>query len=389
MRKAVTSWLVPLVLCACAPAALASDQCELPDGMSSFVRPTSRVEEFRIALTPPDYASAEAVRRHFLLSTAWAAALEAEIAARSQGSCDATIRPSLFPDLRASLVGYRSAKGQSDYYDAVCVPLLQEVAGTWKPDESTAASALAKVSSAAARWGKGSALASRSYPFPSMDSMLRLALARIYDSKSVMHALTSLDAAAAHQTLAAGSLAEWIARQQSGQQNVAGLSICPTGPARLPYYKKRVAAFPLSATASAPTVAIAHAEFGKDLPAAFRHLMVIGDERPSKAKSMVGYAFSPYAVALEEKYCNRRHSTVVSGGPGQTRTITAEIKCQFATILGYDDWMVVFCDAKDCASAREAEAFMNLIAADPDMRAAKQSETDIKSRGPYRVSVIP
>jgi hypothetical protein len=387
-RTAAKAWLVLIVAWASALGSSAADECELPDLTGGSVLETSQFDEFRITLNPPDYGNADAVRRHFIFLSTWGNTLQSELAARSQNACDLKIDPNIFPDLHAFLVGSRSAKGQNDFLEAVCVPLLREIVHNWTPDETAVAKAVVDLTRRG-KWAKGSALSSRSYPFEFAEIVLRLALAGIYDEKSVMHALISVDTAS-YQMLPVGSFLEWIGQQQSGQPAVARLSLCRNASARtrtgltLPVYKKRIPVFPPSTTAPAGNLTIAYGEAGKDLPAAFQHVVIIGDDRPPAATPSISYSMSPYARAVDKKYCGRRYMLDLGDNPTRPMLISASIKCQFATILAYDDWMLLSCE--DCGSARAAEAFAKLVINDPDLRAIKSSETDMKSKGPYLVS---
>jgi hypothetical protein len=93
---------------------------------------------------------------------------------------------------------------------------------------------------------------------------------------------------------------------------------------------------------------------------------------------------APYAMAVQKKYCDQRHTFDIGDNPARPLFITASIKCQFATILNFDYWILVFCE--DCRTARAAEAFAKLVVNDADLRAVKSSETDMRSKGPYPVS---
>jgi hypothetical protein len=59
-RAAARAWLVLIVVWANAPASSAADECELPNAAGGWVLPTSRFEEFRITLNPPDYGNPDA-----------------------------------------------------------------------------------------------------------------------------------------------------------------------------------------------------------------------------------------------------------------------------------------------------------------------------------------
>jgi hypothetical protein len=378
-RKSTLLSVVLIVVWANALTSSAADECELPDPTGSFVMNTSRFDEFRIALTAPDYGSANAVQRHFILSSIWSKALATEVAVRTQGACDLRVDPSVFPDLRAFLVGYRSTKGQDDFFGTTCVPLLQEVVQSWTPDQAAWEKAIADMTVSRNRI-KAFPLSARNHQYAFTESLLRSGLARIYDEKSVMHALLSVDRGS-YGTVATDSLVEWLRQQRSGRLGVTHLSLCPipSPRPRLPLHKRRSTAFPPSATAREGAITIPHAEAAKDLPTALQHVVIIGDARPPVATALVTYSMSPYARAVDEKYCNRRH--LLDLGDGAT---SVAIKCQFATLLQFDDWMLVFCE--NCANARAAEAFAKLVVNDPELRAVKRAESDMKSKGPYLVS---
>jgi len=377
-RKSILLSVALIVVSANALTSSAADDCELPNPTGSFVRDTSRFDEFRITLEAPDYANADAVRRHFVFSSIWGKALATEFTARSQGACDVQIDSGVFPDLRAFLVGYRSARGQNDFFEAVCVPLLREIVQSWTPDQAALERAIVDLT-ARRKWADALPLSARNYKYEFADEVLRSALARIYGEKSVMQALVSVDTGS-YRTVAAGSLVEWIGQKRNGRLGVTSLSLCPSPStsARLPLYKKkRTGVFPPSATAPEGAIAL---QRGKDLPTAFEHAVVIGDDRPTAAKLVLGYSMSPYARAVDQKYCNRKH--VLDLGDGATSSVS--IKCQFATLLQFDDWMLVFCD--NCGSGKAAEAFAKLVTNDPELRAFKGAETDTRSRGPYLIS---
>jgi len=67
--------------------------------------------------------------------------------------------------------------------------------------------------------------------------------------------------------------------------------------------------------------------------------------------------------------------------------MVASVKCQHSTLLQFDDWMLLYCE--NCARAGSAEAFARMVINDPELRAIKSSETDLKSKGPYFVSFTP
>jgi hypothetical protein len=378
-------WFVLAVTCASVVGSSAADECELASLKERFIRPTSQFAEFRIILDPPDYGSAEAVRRHFTFSSTLASILQSGLAARSQRACEVTIESNIFPDLRAFLVGYRTAQGQNNFFEVVCVPLLRDIVHSWTPDETTVAEAVADLLRWP-KWPRGLPLHNSSFPFDFTDNVLRTALTRIYDEKSVMHSLVSVDVTS-YKTLAVSSFFEWIGQQRSGRLNVTPLSTCPTRPSPLATVKRRIPAFPLSGIASAGVISIPFSEVGTDLPVALQHVVVIGDDRPPDPQLSVDYAMSPYAVAVKGKYCGQRHMIDIADNPSRPTLISASIKCQFATILSFDDWMLLFCE--DCATARAAEAFAKVVINDPDLRAAKDSETDIRSKGPYLISFAP
>jgi len=387
-RGAARAWLVLTVAWASAPGASAADECELPSIIEGHVLSTSRYEDFRITLDPPDYGNADAVRRHFVFLSAWGSLLTSELDARSQRGCDVYVELSSFPDLRATLVGYRSARGHRDFFAAVCLPLLHEIVRDWTPDEAALAKAVVELT----RWNKfakGSALSSRSYPFDFTEDMLRSALARIYDETSVLRVLVSVDKES-YRIVATGAFAEWIGRQRRGRLDIRPLSLCPAASPRtstglpLPLSRKRSPAFPPSTTAPAGAITIPRGEVGGDLPAAFQHVVVIGDDRPATATPYLFYTMSPYAWAVDRKYCGKRHTLDLGDDPARPTSISVSIECQFATILTFDDWMLLFC--KDCGSPRAAEAFAKMVIDDPEMRAVKNAETDMKSKGPYLVS---
>jgi hypothetical protein len=386
-RAAARAWFVLIVAWASALSSSAADECELPDWLSSGIRATSQFEDFRITLDPPDYGNADAVRQHFTFSSAWGSMLRSEYAARSQGDCDLRIASNIFPDLRAFLVGYRSAKGRDDFFEAVCVSLLREIVHNWTPDEAAVANAVVDLTKSG-KWAKGLALSASNNSFDFTENVLRSALARIYDEKSVMHALVSVDTAS-YRPLAAGSFIAWIGKQRRGRLGIVRLSICPIALPRaawgpMPLYKKRVPLFPPSTTAPAGVITIPHGEAGTVLPAAFHHVVVIGDDPPAAASPAFFYAFSPYVRAAELKYCGKRIALDPGDNAIRSTPMSASIKCQFATILKYDYWMMLFC--QDCGSAGAAEAVAKLVIDDPDLRAIKSSETDMKSKGPYLVS---
>jgi hypothetical protein len=364
----------------------AADECELPDWLSSGIRATSRFEDFRITLDPPDYGSADAVRQHFAFSSAWGSMLRSEFVARSQRDCDLHVAPNIFPDLRALLVGYRSAKGRDDFFEAVCVPLLREIVHDWTPDEAAVAKAVAELTKSD-KWAKGLALSAMNNSLDFTENVLRSALARIYDEKSVMHALVSVDTAS-YRPLAAGSFVAWIGQQRRGRMGIVRLSVCPIALPRaawgpMPLYKKRVPLFPPSTTAPAGVITIPLGEAGTVLPAAFQHVVVIGDDPPAAASPAFFYAFSPYVKAAELKYCGKQIALDLVDNAIRSTPVSASIKCQFANILVYDYWLMLFC--QDC-SARAAEAFAKQVIDDPDLRAVKSSETDMRSKGPYLIS---
>jgi len=149
--------------------------------------------------------------------------------------------------------------------------------------------------------------------------------------------------------------------------------------------KKRIPAFPPSAVAPAGVIAIPSGEFGQDLPPALQRAVIIADERPATATPGGLYSMSPYARAVDIKYCGKRHVLDVGGDPARPAAISASIKCQHTTILEYDDWMLLFCE--NCDSARAAEAAAKRVIDDPELRAVKNAETGTKSKGPYLISV--
>jgi hypothetical protein len=391
-RAVATVWFVLSVVWASAPASSAADECELPNSAGGWVLPTSRFEEFRITLNPPDYGNADAVRRHFVFSSVWADTLRSELGARSKSGCELMVDPHIFPDLRAFLIGYRSARGQTDFFAAVCVPVFREIVLNWTPDEVALAKAVVDLTrqGKSGVWAKGSAISSVSHAYEFSENLLRSALARIYDEKSVMHALASVDATS-YRMLAAGPFLEWIVQQRSGKLGIAPLSLCPTAIPRtstglpMSLHKRRIPVFPQSATAPAGVIAIPYGEGGKDLPTALQHVVIIGDARPREAKPAGFYSMSPYARAVDRKYCGQRHVLDLGDEPARPASISISLKCQFTTILAFDDWMLLFCE--NCDSARAAEAVAKLVVDDPELRAINRSETDMKIKGPYLISV--
>lgn len=389
-RTAPRAWFILIAACASAPAPSAADECELPNSIGGWVRPNNRFEEFRITFNPPDYGNADAIRRHFVFSAAWGNMLQSELRTRSKDGCELYADPHIYPDLRAFLIGYVSARGQTDFYAAVCVPLLSDIVHNWTPDETAVAKAVTDLT----RWGKyvwfkGSALRTVSAAYDFSETLFRLSLARIYDEKSVMHALVAVDTAS-YRMVTADAFRDWIGQQRRGQLGIAPLSICPTAIPRtstgLPIsnYKKRIPVFPPSTTAPAGAITIPYGESGKDLPTSLQHVIIIGDDRPPVATPSFFYSMSPYAVAVNKKYCGKQSMLDVGDNPTRPTLISASIKCQFTTILGFDDWMLLFCE--NCDTARAAEAFAKLVTNDPDLSAIKNSETDMKSKGPYLIS---
>jgi hypothetical protein len=384
---AARALLVLAVACVGGPVSSAADQCELPNSAGGWVMPNNRTGEFRITLDPPDYGNADAIRRHYVFSSVWGNALQSEVRDRSSDGCELWVDPHIFPDLRAFLIGYHAARGQTDYFTAVCVPLFEEIVHHWTPDEAAVTKAVGDLRRGGKYiFPKGSALSARGYVDEFSHTLLRPALARIYDVTSVMHALVSVDAES-YGIVAAASLREWLGQQRSRQLGIAPLSICPTAIPRtstgLPQslYKKRIPVFPPAAIRPAGAITIPYGEAGKDLRSAFQHVVLIGDDRPPVATVAGLYSMSPYARAIDEKYCGKRH-VIDLGGP---TAISATIKCQFTTILEYDDWMLLFC--QDCDSARAAEAVARLVIDDPELRAAQRAETNMTSKGPYLISV--
>jgi len=387
-RIAARAWFVLIIAWGGAVGSVAAEECELPSFSGSWVVDRSRSEEFRITLNPPDYGSADAVRRHFIFSTIWGNALVLELRARLQGACEVHIERDIFPDLRAILLGYRSARGQDDFFGAVCVPLLEEIVHQWTPDEAAVAKAVGEMTRGS-KWVRGLALSSRSYPFDFTENILRVALARIYDDKSVMHALNSVDVAS-YLTLTASSFLEWIGRQQSGHLGVARLSLCPPALPRtstglpMPVVRKRTPVFPPAIIAQVGAITIPDGDASKDLPGRFHHVVVIGDDRPAATAPFFMTATSPYAMAVAKKYCGQRHTLDVGDNPAQPVLVLVSMQCQYATILDFDHWLLLFC--ADCRTRRSAEVFAKLVINDPDLRAVKSLETDMRSTGPYLIS---
>jgi hypothetical protein len=351
----------------------ANEQCEFPNVLTpALVGHRTLVGEFRVALTPPDYASATEVQQHLAFSTVWARLLESESWPQTNGRCRAMTWTSFYPDLRVLLAETRR-RGDTLTAPFDCVSALRRMLLQWRPSKDEI--------DAAAAWEARDSF--WRFADPGSDSgdaadILRRALAQIYRTDTVMHALVSVGPDT-FGSLDAGAFRTWLHRQQSDGVAVRALRFCPpqAGP---PFVASPAAErFPFSGTIAPGTIRLSIARVPQTSARLLRHLVVVG-EGPA-------IDFSLSSKPALEKYCDRQHPSTT--GPGSASPITASVRIGCARTLRYGErWSVLYCDPADCMLAGLAERAMAEIAADPDIVAlATDAAPGSSARGPYVVSV--
>jgi hypothetical protein len=355
----------------------ADDKCGYPDVYgAAFAKPENRLGEFRIRLSPPDYDNAALVQRHSIALQLWGRLVSQQVKMETRGACDAMTNGNLFPDLWAYLVVDSPRNIEEDRRR--CTRAFAEVLQNYKPN----ADAVAKVVEVDAEIISRMAL-SPSNAFLEADDILKRALLRIYGSGSVLHALSSVDAAAMRAVAATGFF-DWLRDQQSHERiEISQILPCPSllnvmGSTTSP----ESTGIPYSHVTPPRTIEISIDIGGTASERRLHRVLIVG--LPAPKDSVLGLS-APDTSSATKKYCNQKLSFVVGDGSNPTKEL--KILC-LREFLNQAYWVVFFCDPKDCALENDAESALGAISKDPAILEliASGSRFD-EPRGPYLVDV--
>ncbi len=173
------------------PAVVGGKKCDLRAGYPITVQPNQHFAGmFRIALNPPDFRDPVAVQRHLVLSETWADTVMREMSGKAGGLCGALILPYAFPDLRVSLIVYRTAS-RIDREKSVCTQALEDILQHSQPNDQLIEQA-AKRNALFNQPSQPDPGAAALEPVSDAANILDAALPLIYERNSLLHALTSL-----------------------------------------------------------------------------------------------------------------------------------------------------------------------------------------------------
>jgi len=343
--------------------------CEYPDYLGSMlVSPELRLGEFRIVLPTPDYRDSATIQKHLAFSTVLANLLSTELRDRTKGLCEATITPSLYPDLKAFLFSTSDLK-QGDR--SICARALREAVSQSRPSE--------KAIKAIADLKAKTMVQKKSDPggfANTADAILVNSLAQIYDVDTVMHALVSVDERA-FQSIDPHGFIEWLDNwRTSGLDEAVQIrtNCKPEIDGRSLSVTKLSSRLPYSAAIPSGLVKISMTADSIRQSRVLRHAMIAdSDIRPNL----------PLSNPAAEKYCNREHVFPVDG-----KLQTTVIRCLSETFYYIDSWTIFYVEPREEISEDAVEKIMTAIANDPDvLELAQGNRKEEKPRGPYLVEV--
>jgi hypothetical protein len=369
-------WIVSSAILMTTDYPYSDDKCEFADVLADrFVQPGNRGGELRISLSPPDYEEAKSVHDHLVFSTIMARLLTSELKGQTYGQCDARIDTSRFPDLHVYLIVDRPSRDGSEVR-LRCIRTLQGILLHWEPQERS----IRKSAEEEARF-RLNVIANPGASFSNASTILRAALAHIYQAGSVLHAMHSVGPEH-FKSFDASLFQTWLYGQRSsGRIRLNAISLCPPGldpqdaRANLTPYK-----LPYSDIIPPGTVRLPTKDSG--LTRYLRRVVIVGHAAILNAPDL------PALTSVRVKYCNRDHLFAAYGDAESSPAKRVRVRC--LTSVGYerDSWTVFFCDPQDCTSEHQAETVVTAIAKDPDVWALAGSNAESgQPRGPYLIEL--
>lgn len=352
------------------------ERCEYPSVFGNMLVPhEKRLGELRITLSPPDYQSAASLQRHLAFSSIWAQLLSAELRTQTGGQCSAVIGPDLFPDLRIYLTRNRSGRDKGADL-SMCVYALQEALVKSRFDRQSitmAASAearrkLQRISNPA---GAGAII--------NANNILDIALAYIYESHTVMHALVSLGPEV-YEALDVNDFVGWVQAQRSAVRlGLSPLAMCaPDTEQRSSQVRAATGRLPYSGIIPPAPLTLSVNADTPDMMRLLRHAVIVGNG-PAIANSR-------FSTPATDKYCNQTRAFTIGRDSGSDVAIPVHIRCLRAVVHNNDGWTVFFCDPVDCTESAAEEA-MAAIASDNDVLDHAKDDEKKHPRGPYLIKV--
>ena len=362
-------------------SSLAEERCAFRSGYpgTAFLNPNRHFAGmFRILLNPPDLRDPAAVRRHLVLSETWADIIMRQVPEKSGGLCGAIILPEVFPEMRVSLIVYRTAS-QIDREKSICTRALEDSLRFSLPNDD-----LVK------RAAKRNALFNQpAQPDPGATTVdagsdatniLLASLPSIYEKGSLLHLLSAVEWTA-YASVDAAKLRAWIQGQRSPERAMLeSISHClpPRGDIALssgaPPERSEAGILP------AGEINLTRSPGGPVPAGPLRYAVVVGD--PDEPPSRLG----PFEV--DAKYCGREHVFSTGDESSPYLTLAVRPRCATTGVYDLDSWTMIYCDPADCTSEGVEQAVMSAIASDPEvLDFARRSSNTAIPRGPYLVTI--